>query len=134
MPRFGERSLANLDTCHPDLQALAHEAIKYIDFSVTEGHRNKEWQEAAFHAGLSKLHFPFSKHNKYPSEAVHFIPYPIDWEDTERFYFLGGYILAAALFNKIRIRWGGDWDRDMKLRDQTFYDLGHYELIRKEIV
>jgi peptidoglycan L-alanyl-D-glutamate endopeptidase CwlK len=29
----------------------------------------------------------------------------------------------------IKIRWGGDWDRDEELHDQTFFDLPHFELI-----
>ena len=129
MPSFGERSTLNLKTCHVGLQTLAHAVIPHIDFSVTEGHRNREDQERAFHAGLSKLHWPFGKHNKFPSEAIHFIPYPIDWNDKERFYFLAGYVLCEAERLDLRIRWGGDWDRDMDLRDQSFYDLGHYEIL-----
>lgn len=28
-----------------------------------------------------------------------------------------------------RIRWGGDWDRDHDVKDQTFNDLVHFEVV-----
>lgn len=129
MPSFGDRSKRNLETCDRRLQQVAFEAIKHTDFAVTEGFRGEEEQNAAFHAGLSKLKWDLSKHNQMPSKAVHFIPYPINWNDTERFYFLGGFIVAIGLSLDVVIRYGGDWDMDGEIRDQTFNDLGHYELI-----
>ena len=73
-----------------------------------------------------------SKHNSFPSLAVDVAPYPINWSDKERFYFFAGYVKATADQMKIKIRWGGDWDGDTKVRDQTFMDLPHYELIETE--
>ena len=29
----------------------------------------------------------------------------------------------------IKIRWGGDWDSDNIMKDQTFNDLPHFEII-----
>lgn len=129
MPSFGDRSKRNLETCDRRLQEVAYEAIKYRDFTVTEGHRGMEAQNAAFHAGLSKLKWDLSKHNQIPSKAVHFVPFPIDWNDLDRFYFLGGFVVAIGEKVSITIRWGGDWDMDGEIRDQTFDDLAHYELI-----
>jgi peptidoglycan L-alanyl-D-glutamate endopeptidase CwlK len=57
-------------------------------------------------------------------------PYPIDWNDTKRFYHFAGFVLGVAKSSKIAIpiRWGGDWDSDNDLNDQTFMDLVHWEL------
>jgi len=41
---------------------------------------------------------------------------------------LAGVMLNAAQEMGIRVRWGGDWDGDGSTKDQTFHDLGHYEL------
>ena len=55
-------------------------------------------------------------------------PYPIDWNDKERFYFFAGYVKGIASQMGIELRWGGDWDSDNQLHDQTFMDLPHFEL------
>lgn len=135
MPNFGEESKKQLLTCHADLQAVMNEAIKYIDFFVLEGYRGEVAQEAAFAAGNTKLHWPNGKHNKSPSLAVDIAPHPIDWNDTQRFVYFAGIIMGIAtmlmLEGKIThaIRWGGDWDRDTQVKDESFRDLGHFELI-----
>ncbi len=135
MPKFGAESKRQLDTCHPDLQVVMYEAIKYIDFSVLEGHRGQAAQEAAFAAGNSKLHWPNGKHNKSPSSAVDIAPYPLNWNDTQRFVYFAGFIMGIAKMifaqGKIThtIRWGGDWDSDTQVKDESFRDLGHFELV-----
>lgn len=84
MPKFSKRSLDNLATCHPILQELAHEAIKGFDFTVIEGHRDKAGQMQAFASKTSKLKWPRSKHNQWPSQAFDAIPYPFPgWKGTQ---------------------------------------------------
>lgn len=139
MPKFGAASLAQLMTCHNDLQVIANEAIKYIDFSITEGHRGKAAQELAFAKGNTQLHYPFGNHNKLPSMAFDFAPFPTDWGDgaanTERWVFIAGYIMCIAEIllaqGKIthRARWGGDWNRNDDMRDEHFRDRPHIELV-----
>lgn len=129
MYRFGTRSMKNLSECHPDLQRIMHEVIKIVDCAVIDGHRDKETQDKLYHAGQSKLKYPDSKHNKDPSKAVDVVPYPIDWNDSERFYFLAGVIRGVASQMNIKIRQGVDWDGDGSFKDQTFHDLPHTELL-----
>jgi len=81
------------------------------------GHRTKEKQEEAFNSKHSKVHFPKSKHNSLPSKAVDVAPYPIDWNDLERFYNFGGYVRGIAESLGIKIRWGGDWNENLELKD-----------------
>lgn len=128
MPHFSKRSAAQLATCHPDLQWVLEEAIRHIDFTVLEGHRDKDAQNAAVADGKSKVRWPNGKHNSKPSLAVDIAPYPIDWKNWRRFDYLAGYIMGIASQMGITLRWGGDWDSDHDFADQTFHDLPHFEL------
>lgn len=133
MPKFGTRSLNNLSTCHPDLQRLFNEVIKYYDCSILCGHRNKEDQNKAYHEGRSKVKWPNGNHNSMPSNAVDAVPWfkdepHIRWNDKEKFYEFGGFVQGVAATMGIKIRWGGNWDSDDELHDQTFFDLPHFEL------
>jgi len=135
MPRFGRASFSRLTSCHSDLQALFYEVIKYFDCQVLEGHRNQEDQERAFELGHSKLHWPYGKHNSYPSMAVDVAPYPVDWKNEKRFYWFAGYVMGIAQKLKEEgkmthsVRFGGDWDGDKDIQDEVFKDLVHFELM-----
>jgi peptidoglycan L-alanyl-D-glutamate endopeptidase CwlK len=127
--KFSERSLRNLEECHPDLQEIFLELINHFDCAVIEGFRGEYEQNKAFFEGKSKLKYPESKHNQRPSLAIDVVPWPIDWKDRERFVYMAGMVKGIAFSNHINIRWGGDWDGDNDLFDQTFFDLPHFELI-----
>ncbi|WP_027709234.1 M15 family metallopeptidase [Zooshikella ganghwensis] len=137
MPHFSTRSLERLTSCHPDLQVVFQEVIKDCDCTILEGFRSRKAQNNAYTAGRSKLQFPQSKHNQSPSLAVDVAPYPIDWQDIHGFYYFGGLVLGTALNlyknGQIshRLRWGGDWDQDHDVRDQSFNDLVHFELYKE---
>lgn len=128
MPSFSTKSGLKLAECHPDLQRICDAVIKTYDFTVLEGFRDNDRQEELFRQGQSKLRAGQSKHNQNPSLAVDIAPYPIDWENRERFYLLAGMMFQAASEAGIALRWGGDWDGDWDHKDQTFHDLPHFEL------
>lgn len=128
MPSFSRKSRENLNTCDERLQRLFNEIIKHWDCTILEGHRGKEEQQAAYEDGKSQIQWPNGKHNKYPSRAVDVAPYPIDWQNTRRFDAFSGYVLGVARMMGIPIRWGGDWDGDRDLDDQSFNDLVHFEI------
>lgn len=132
MPQYSPASLKHLYEAHDALQTVFMEVIKHVDCAIIEGYRSKEEQDKAFHAGKSKLKFPDSKHNKKPSMALDVIPLPIDWKDTKRFYLFIGFVKGVASQMGIEIRSGGDWDGDFDLKDQTFFDLPHFELVLNE--
>jgi len=134
MPRYGARSRGRLATAHPDLQEVYNEAIKWFDITILEGERGEDRQYLFYLKGTSKVKYPNSKHNKIPSEAICAAPYPIDWDDRERFYYMAGLIIGIAKMKGIELRWGGDWKRNNKFNKDTpekerFDDLGHIELI-----
>lgn len=134
MPALGTRSKEVLATCHPDIQAVVSEAIREIDFTVVCGRRGREEQKKAVAEGKSKLHFPASKHNVEPPDlalAVDLAPYrdgTIQWKDVQAFILLAGIIKGIALTKGIKIRWGGDFNRNCNLHDDRFMDMPHFEL------
>jgi len=130
MPAFSEKSMEKLRTCHPDLVNLFQTVVTEFDCRVLDGHRGLGEQMAAVSEGRSKTPWPESKHNAEPSLAVDVAPFPVDWKDVRRFYYFGGYVRAVAAELGIAIRWGGDWDGDTVVKDQTFNDLVHFELRR----
>lgn len=134
MARFGRRSTERLDTCDPLLRKLFGEVVKSYDCIILDGHRDRQTQNRLWKEGKTKLRFPHSKHNVTPSRAVDVAPYHaqvphVRWDDTAQFYRFGGYVLRVAEELGIRVRWGGDWDGDGELHDQTFIDLPHWELV-----
>ena len=128
MPRFGKKSRKNLSTCHEDLQKVFNEVIKHVDCSVLEGHRDERRQEKLFSEGKTKVHYPMGRHNSKPSRAVDVVPYPVDWNDRERFHLFSGFVLGMARGMGITLRWGGDWNMNFEVDDNKFDDFPHFEL------
>ena len=126
MAKFGKKSRAVLDTCHPDLQKLLNEVVKEFDCTVIQGNRSVQEQETLYVAGKTKVRF--SKHNYIPAVAVDVTPYPVDFDNTDRHYYFGGYVLAVAKHLGLNIRWGGDWNSDTHTKDNNFDDLPHFEI------
>ena len=129
MPKFGKKSLEKLNTCDKRLQLVLNEVIKTVDCSVLEGHRGKQRQNKLYDEGKTKLKFPNGRHNASPSRAVDVVPYPIDWEDRERFHLFAGFVLGIAKQLGVNLRWGGDWNINWFVDDNNFDDFPHFELV-----
>tara|TARA_Y100001951_G_C11163231_1_gene195977 strand:+ start:221 stop:613 length:393 start_codon:yes stop_codon:yes gene_type:complete len=128
MPYFGKRSKKHLETCDKRLQKVLNEVIKYVDCSVIEGHRSAERQNKLFEEGRTKVKYPHGRHNSNPSRAVDVVPYPIDWDDRERFHLFAGFVIGIAQSMGIKLRWGGDWNMNFEVDDNNFDDFPHFEL------
>lgn len=145
MPSFGNTSKQRIYTCHPYIQAIALEVIKIIDITVLCGYRTKERQNHFFAKGLSKVQWPLSYHNKYPSQAIDLAPYEkkpphIDWKDKPAFAYMAGVVLACShyvsrqhpKFKDYIMVWGGNWDLDDQIiKDQDFDDLPHFKMMKR---
>lgn len=129
MSSFSIKSHERLSTCHIDIQRLFERIVIIFDCTILQGHRNEEDQERYFKAGVTKVQWPNSKHNKKISEAIDAVPFPINWKDRERFHYFAGTVKGMAHMMGIHIRWGGDWDNDTEVDDNRFDDLPHYELL-----
>ena len=124
MPRFGKKSISNLRGVNIKLINVLNQAIKHFDFTVIEGKRSLETQKEYVAKGASKT--LESKHLE--GKAVDIAPYPIDFDDEERFVYLGGFILGVASQLGVKLRWGLDWDMDTYTKDTKFRDIGHFEI------
>jgi peptidoglycan L-alanyl-D-glutamate endopeptidase CwlK len=140
MPHFSEISEKRLSTCHRDLQVLFRHVIQDYDCTIVCGNRGEEEQNQAFAEGKSKLQYPKSKHNSFPSKAVDAAPFEvnkIDWSKSQMMYF-AGYVKGVAdrLFRigtmSHRIRLGADWNGNNDIDDETFPDAPHFELVPNE--
>ena len=124
MPHFGKKSKERLKGVDNKLIKVLNELIKIMDVTIIEGVRSSERQEKLLKQGATKV--KYSKHME--GKAVDLAPYPIDWDDLERFYYMGGMIRGISKELGINVRWGGDWDSDGNIRDQSFNDLVHVEI------
>ena len=124
MPKFGKRSKERLRGVDTRLVNVLNELIKIMDVTIIEGLRSKQRQEKLLKEGKTKT--KFSKHIE--GKAVDLAPYPIDWEDRDRFHYMGGMIRGIAKQLNINVRWGGDWDSDGETKDNRFDDLVHVEI------
>lgn len=137
MFRFSRRSERNLKGVHPDLVAVAHEALRIStkDFVVIDGVRTIQEQRLLVSKGKSQT----MKSRHISGHAIDIVPYPISW-DFDDFYPLGNAFIQASQNLNIPLRWGGNW-RQQDLREWkgtaeglvrnytgTFYDLPHFEL------
>ncbi len=116
---WSKKSAERLNTCDGDLIRLFNEVVLYYDCSILDGYRDEARQNQYFKERTSKLEWPNSKHNKYPSRALDSIFYPYNqdsWEDREKFKEFRGFVYGVASQMHIRLNKTIEWD------------LGHFEL------
>ena len=124
MPRYGKVSRKRLKGVNTKLVNVLNELIKIMDVTIIEGLRTKERQEELLKRGATKV--KYSKHME--GKAVDVAPYPVNWDDRERFHYMGGMVRGIGQQLGTKIRWGGDWDSDGEIKDNNFADLVHIEL------
>ena len=124
MPKFGKRSLERLHGVNPQLVKVLFDLVKIMDITVIEGLRTQGRQDELVAQSKSKT--KYSKHTA--GKAVDIAPYPVDWEDRERFHYMGGMFRGICQQKGVDGRWGGDWDGDGEIKDNKFDDLVHVEI------
>ena len=125
MIQGGESKLIKL---HPPLVRVVRLVATVWDIIILETERAHERQVELVRIGASKT--LESKHLIQPdgyAHAVDLTPMPVDWNDLSRWSYFGGYCLMAARSLGIPMTWGGDWNNNTRVKDQTFNDLDHLE-------
>lgn len=125
MYKFGKTSKERLEGVHPRLIAVAERALSYgiLDMTVVPygGLRTVADQKKLYDRGASKTmnsrHLPQS--DGY-GHAIDLAPYPVDWNDIDRFLLQGSLMFRAAAEEGVIITWGGHWKR--------FKDYPHFQL------
>ena len=132
---YSKTSRKRLESCHQKLIKLFESLAEHYNITIICGHRDAKEQNKAYAEGKSKLKFPMSKHNTYPSVAVDAILYNkgLDWNDNGQNYMFVGVVRERARAMGIKIRCGADWDGDFDTDDQTFHDIVHFELEDGEV-
>lgn len=126
--KLSARSVERLNTIRMDLRQVCFKAFETMPFDVTvlEGYRTKERQDQLFKEGKTKV--KVSRHQS--GFAVDLCPYPVDWNDTDRFKIMAQHMFDAAKELGITIRWGGNWSRN-NITDKppsSFVDMPHFEI------
>lgn len=128
MNKFSKRSESNLFGVHPDLVRLMRASIIDcpIDFTITEGVRTTERQQALFaqRPRVTKCDGINTKSNHQIKadgygHAVDLYAYPINVNDTENIQIIAKHIKKKAEELGISIGWGGDW----KMKDYPHFEL-----------
>lgn len=132
MYKLSNRSLNNLKSVDLNLINIVKHAIKITtqDFMVIEGLRTREqcyinYGKGRTQAECIKKQVPAryanpntakvtwltnplgSKH--VTGRAVDLVPFPLDWNDINKFNKIAEAMKKAAQELKIDLRWGGDW-------------------------
>ena len=128
--KFSHNSRNKLATCQHDLRRLFNEVIKHVDCTIIEGLRSEERQIELFRVKKTKT--LKSKHllqKDRTSHAVDVMAYPIDWKDWKRNAMFVGFVRGIASQMGIKIKSGIDWDGDFDIKEHSFLDAPHFELV-----
>lgn len=141
MNKYGLASEGNLASVHPRLAMVFRSVLKFFDHSILGGIRSVEQQRKNVAAGLSQtmnsMHLPQADGL---SHAVDAAPFPQHWDDelntkkhrvytpweAQLFYF-AGFVVGHAAALGVKIRYGGDFNRNNSVMDSNFEDLDHFE-------
>ena len=122
--------LKGVDECLVKVVKRAIE-ISEIDFTVMEGVRTLDHQRELYAQGRTapgKIVAWTMKSKHIEGKAVDLVPYPLDWNDLDKFDKIKNAMFQAAKEIDVNLRWGADWDSDGKYREKGEYDSPHFEL------
>lgn len=133
--QLDHQSRVYLRTAHPEWRTIITQVYPLHPLRIICSHRGEDEQNRLFDEGRSKLRYPKSKHNSWPSMALDIVPVPLPFEwgaksckDIVHFYQLIAVITYEARENGHNIRSGSDWNQDGDFHDNSFDDLVHMEL------
>lgn len=131
--KLGKTSLARLQGVDETLVNVVKRAIEIseVDFSVLEGVRTLERQRELYAQGRTapgKIVTWTMKSKHIEGKAVDLVPYPLDWNDLEKFNKIKDAMFQAAKELDVNLRWGADWDGDGNYREKGEYDSPHFEI------
>lgn len=131
--KLGKTSLARLQGVDETLVNVVKRAIEIseVDFTVMEGVRTLERQRELYAQGRTapgKIVTWTMKSRHIEGKAVDLVPYPLDWNDLEKFNKIKDAMFQAAKELDVNLRWGADWDGDGNYREKGEYDSPHFEI------
>lgn len=108
MPKLSASSQKRLDAAHPILKKLFTAVALEANITILDSQRGRAAQERAFVLGNSRAHFGQSAHNWSPALAMDVAPYPVNWDNIQRFKDLGVIVKRIAAKQGVadKIKWG----------------------------
>lgn len=154
-----QRDEARLSGVHPNLFRVIRRAAEMAgpgeEFFILEGVRSREQMMINYGKGrtaaqlaakgipasyakpreakVTWLSNPFnSKHARQADgwgHAFDAAPIPLNWNDRAKFQAMAELFMRAAAAEKVRIRWGRDWNMNGKYEEKGETDGPHFELV-----
>ena len=120
---LGKTSMSRLKGVDEQLVNIVKRAIEIsdVDFTVLEGVRTLERQRELYAQGRTapgKIVTWTMKSKHIEGKAVDLVPYPLDWNDLEKFNKIKDAMFQAAKELDVNLRWGADWDGDGNYREK----------------
>lgn len=115
---LGSRSLRMLEGVHPALVRIVKRAILVTqqDFAVHDGLRTLDQQSDLVARGMSwtldSMHLPQADGFAHAADLVPFLGGRLSW-NWKACYTVASAVCRAAADERVRLRWGGVWDRAM---------------------
>lgn len=142
---WNTRSSAQLNTLVSELRLVMNDALRYseVPFQLVQGARTIEQQREYFQAGRSKIDpdkyadrkalYLAAKHVVGPEQPLAravdiIIDLPGKTYDVNHLCYVAGVVMSTARMRGVRLRWGGNFDRDKEILEQAFRDLPHFEI------
>ena len=131
--KLGKTSLARLQGVDEMLVNVVKRAIEIseVDFTVMEGVRTLERQRELYAQGRTapgKIVTWTMKSRHIEGKAVDLVPYPLDWNDLDKFNKIKDAMFQAARELDVNLRWGADWNSNGEYREKGEYDSPHFEI------
>ncbi len=116
--QLSKDSLNKLASVKEPLRKVCLKAFEKMpfDIKILEGIRTIERQKELVSKGASQT----LKSRHLTGDAIDIAPYPIDWNDIEKFKVMATVMKEASKELGIPIVWGGDW--------KTLVDCPHFQL------
>jgi peptidoglycan L-alanyl-D-glutamate endopeptidase CwlK len=133
--KLSDRSLERMSGLNPKLINIVLLAIKRtpIDFGVAwmGGMRTPQQQKELFDQGFSKCdgYKKLSKHQSGNAVDLNVFVGSKMVENKEMLCVIAGVMFSCASELNTELRWGLDWNKNGDIRDNTFNDQYHFELV-----
>lgn len=134
---LGSKSRKNLEGVHPHLVRVVERAIQLtpVDFTVFEGVRTLARQKQLVKDKKSKTlnsrHIPGADGYGKAVDLVPLVGGKPSWDSKiikTHYVPMAEAVKKAAKELGVPIRWGGDWNNNGNIYDETFFDGPHFEL------
>lgn len=126
---LSKKGEALLATRKENLQKVIRKSFEKMPFDITvlaSTVRTVEEQKANIAKGVSWT----MKSKHLTGEAIDMAPYPVDWNNLDRFVQMAEVVFEASKELGIPVKWGGTWSTSTEgWKQNKKFDGPHFELV-----